>query len=616
MGEDATKGGPAFPDAKRRRKQDATRAAYNSRIIKAKNRSDVAEMLQAYWEWVADESVPLKDATVGLILAGIEQQGVATIKAQWEQVQRVFASITGPRIGLTAPRENHFTLMIRLCCNIDSTADAFTYYKAMRASLETCRDEPQPRHGPRIRTFHPILTSCARVGDYATAAQLFQEEVLPMKGGAIMTEMEQVNWQDCCLDYATAVANSELANPEKKQRVDDILHILYSSVGKMKVFGKANANDVTYHREAKASVLGILAKAGYTTQHETVAVSMTGLCAETQLQLAPRTLSLEHVAELRDLTERLCLESANDVQKAEWGEFREWLAKKVQAKEYFNGIIDAANVGHTAQNNQAGYFSHQQIDAVASACDKPLIVVREHWLKPTTNLRIRKNKYKKAKLPQLAIGDTASAAGAAEAGADADSVMAAQLREQLGLGPESEEQQEAEAEEEEEEEEESPSGEADGAPAEKTVGEQYREKWEKEGVLLIAPHRVCDDWVAMYVACVMILEGVPDVQLVTNDIFRDHYWRMHHHPALPVWRERNLTKFSLRRSTNDEEKEAFRPTVANDSELPPHRIAALHPPARHSEYGQQDEQRTVWHIPFDTAPVTWAAAKYTDANSQ
>lgn len=43
----------------------------------------------------------------------------------------------------------------------------------------------------------------------------------------------------------------------------------------------------------------------------------------------------------------------------------------------------------------------------------------------------------------------------------------------------------------------------------------------------------------------MWLKGNPDVQMVTNDEFRDHFWRMRQPHAFLKWRERHITRYHV-----------------------------------------------------------------------
>ena len=76
-------------------------------------------------------------------------------------------------------------------------------------------------------------------------------------------------------------------------------------------------------------------------------------------------------------------------------------------------------------------------------------------------------------------------------------------------------------------------------------------KWEKNGDLLVSPPRLNDDWVFMYVALTMCLrkqkkmENESQIWLVSNDLMRDHFWRMKQEPDLILWREASLCKYHI-----------------------------------------------------------------------
>eukprot|EP01061_Rhynchopus_euleeides_P021635 TRINITY_DN35283_c0_g1_i1.p1 TRINITY_DN35283_c0_g1~~TRINITY_DN35283_c0_g1_i1.p1 ORF type:complete len:637 (+),score=232.46 TRINITY_DN35283_c0_g1_i1:114-1913(+) len=599
-------------------------------------------MLRTFAEWRDDTTVPLRENAVAMTLSGLEKH-CKDPGAVWGDIQNIFQCIT-TRCGAAAPRENHLTLMIRIASSAGKTQEALSYLRAMRPDTAAAdsagkapsdnppeaqkkkpakkgsqgSSEKKERAGPRIRSVMPILTACSKFGDYDTAEKVFAQEVVPLKKEkGQLTEMEALQWQDCCFLRVGAVLASEALSEEKRREmVNSILKCLFSNVPALKVAGQTSGVNETYEREAKREVLACLEKVGY-APIPTATVD-GGVCPEAGgVRLAARSLSRQHLQELQVLIERLCLDTANEKQKQEWAAFRLWLKEQVEAGKVFRYIIDGANVGHTMQNTADGSFSHQQIDAVADACQDPLIVIREHWLRPDTDLDIFKKKRPKPSLPQIQLDkqeafDPESVISSSAGPSEGDGGLDEQLRAQL---------EGCEPEEESAAEQKSPGKEADSkgritpaAPPGQTVQEQFRKKWEGEGRLLVAPHRVCDDWVAMYVACEMMLRGVENVQLVTNDIFRDHYWRMHQHEALPVWVERNLTKFILRVAPKPDD--AFSPDFSAYTEPPKQplwRTAKLHPPQPYSTYGQLTPDGKVWLIPFDTEPTTWAAARLCEA---
>ena len=594
------------PDAKRKKVGKAKHAlsvesreeaAQNKLLIAALRQGDCNEMLRIFQAWKADTTIPLKEQVVGMVLSGVEKH-CTDLTNRWDDVLDLYATLT-TRCNLDAPKENHTSLMIRLCATAGKTQEAMAFLKQLD---KTAAVSPQKvtksreRSGPRMRSVMPILNACSRVGDYETAEKVFLAEIAPMHGKGPMTEMESVQWQDCAFARLGAVAaNSTLTVEEKRLKSSEIMTALFDIVPSLKVFGQANAAGATYERAAKKDILNHLGSIGY-TPIDSVEISSEGVCSVTGVSLRARTLSRNDLEELKSLIELLCLETATEKQRSEWAEFRVWLQRAVERKAVFRHIIDGANVGHALQNNADGCFSHQQIDAVATASSDPLIVIREHWLRPTTNLIIYKTKAKKPSLRQIQRENHQDFDPEATLRNRDNSIEAQLLAQQQEM--------ECEAEEEGEEEEETPVERCDRPP---TAAEQYRKKWESEGCLLVAPHRVCDDWVAMYIACEMMLLGVPDVQLVTNDIFRDHYWRMHQHEALPVWIERNLTKFVL--SMTPQPKDVFTPNYSKDEPRPQYRSARLVPPKPFSVKGQVSDDGKIWHIPFETEPITWAACR-------
>jgi len=144
---------------------------------------------------------------------------------------------------------------------------------------------------------------------------------------------------------------------------------------------------------------------------------------------------------------------------------------------------------------------------------------------------------------------------------------------------------------------------ADANDSTSSIGEEelapIAEGWRKQGVLVISPPSVNDDWVQLYIATAMCARNVTGVQLVTGDHFRDHFWRMRRPSAFRTWRERHLTGYRLRRPDSDEGCAA-----AGVAGADPEGIAAgcwaveLVPPPSYSHNVQATEAGGCWHFPI------------------
>eukprot|EP01059_Diplonema_ambulator_P007048 TRINITY_DN16582_c0_g1_i1.p1 TRINITY_DN16582_c0_g1~~TRINITY_DN16582_c0_g1_i1.p1 ORF type:complete len:571 (+),score=97.14 TRINITY_DN16582_c0_g1_i1:51-1715(+) len=545
---------------KKRKKNPSPAAEVSKDLLAAQRAGNIDAMMDVFRRW-RDGEAKMPEGVCTQVLAAIDkiEPKIETRYAAIEEVYNTALTLTANK-----PKEPLLSLMIRLSCRAGQTSQALSYFQ----KIPKTQDVGEKRCTPRFRSITPILVACGSTGDYGTAEEVFIEEIMPMKRAGPLTDMEVLQWQDACLHWGLSVANSKALTVEAKRvKINGILHEMFSAVPIV------TANPVF---DPKPALVSILESCGYMTI-DNVEVTSEGECKASGHTLTPSTLSKEALLELQSLIDQLATDSASDEAKRQWEDFRSWLK---DVKREYTHIIDAANVGHTLQNCDGGHFSHQQIDAVAGVCVQPLIVLRGYWLRAETRLDIRKKK-KKAKLPQ--IGERK---GMTE--------MEKQILEQMGGGGDVEEEEEVEQEEPEV----TPEPEEDPDRV-LTVAEQYKKRWAEQGILLESPHNVNDDWVAMYVAVEMILRGVTGVQLVTNDIFRDHYWRMKQHPSLIVWKERYLTKFRL-----FEEAPTPDDFVADPAPVL-YRKAVLVPPLPYTHKGQQDPKTLAWHIPLSN---TWMAA--------
>ncbi|KAJ9442105.1 hypothetical protein DIPPA_07804 [Diplonema papillatum] len=618
------------------------------RLLAAQRAGDPDGVLAAFREWAAAGGEHRTEAVPAQVLAALQRllpPGSPALVAGAEEVYSKTVAKLAPATG----GEPLLTLMVRAHAAAGDAAKAWEYFgkiPKLPAADAAQRRSVVAAGSARVRSVTPMLEACAAAGDSGVAEAIFYKEIDAYRSNAskLLTDSEELQRQEAIVLWAEAVAaDASLSVPAKKRKLDEALRALFAVVPLFKLTSVNQVGKVFSVADGKAkdNLKRIFAACGYPTVHDPVAVQSSGCCPATGVNLRPSRLTPGAIRELRELVESLATENNSPEALAEWAAFKAWLAG---TERTFLHVIDGANVGHAYQNKAAGEFSHQQIDAVAAACEAPLVVLREHWLRAGTSLAVRKRTGpdaapKRKRLPQLLPETVRGAVEGAKAGPDLDE----QLREQLGLGGEDPPQQEEEKDGEEGKDSEpaqpgldedaqckdEPAAKqaADEAAEDEAAGDelaaqlleqlgaasaggdeapsvrqQYRAKWEAEGVLLVSPHYINDDWVAMYVALEMISRGAAGVQLVTNDVFRDHFWRMHQHPALATWIHRHLTKFALHDGPAGDGD--FVPSPAPQI----YRKATLKPPSAYTAMGQLDEAEKCWHVPMNTVPVSWIAA--------
>eukprot|EP01062_Namystynia_karyoxenos_P016052 TRINITY_DN15853_c0_g1_i1.p1 TRINITY_DN15853_c0_g1~~TRINITY_DN15853_c0_g1_i1.p1 ORF type:complete len:693 (+),score=276.81 TRINITY_DN15853_c0_g1_i1:70-2079(+) len=484
-------------------------------------------------------------------------------------------------------RESVLAVALRLYARSGAPAQA----RALLGELRAAQGEAQ-RGGAKpvkLRWVLPIAEAAAAAGDCALAEEVFAAEALGQlqQHGAPLTYAEERQWAQLCafrMDAAVKCGG---------ERGAEVVHRALSDLGSVR--------DCLYTEEeaVHASVLAALSSLGLTVCDTTVDPS-TGECAVTGRRLQGRGLGQSELRRLLRLVQRLVLEAAaHPGAREEWGAVRRRLRRH---RGGWDAIIDAANVGHSGQNTEGGLFSHEQIDscvgALAAQGRRPLVVLRGAWFDPTKDLRVRKSK--KARPGQLQGaadplaaqledgGSDGSGSGpAAGAADDGDSACSFEAQGEEG---------EEEEGEEEEGEEECPA--ADAPLTEKEKKRQWaqppavrqrvwelKQKWRKGGQLLVAPWGLNDDWLILFVAIGMQLRGDPKVQLVSNDLFRDHLWRIRGSSEsdgrlLVRWMGQHVTRFRVQAGALE-----------------------LLPPPPYSVCLQRSPDGAAWHIPVrETAP--------------
>ena len=136
----------------------------------------------------------------------------------------------------------------------------------------------------------------------------------------------------------------------------------------------------------------------------------SAICPISSIALRPLGLSESSLDELLALVKRLAIEDTYKHAKQEWEEFERSLASHGSTPSV---VIDGANVGHTNQNFQGGFFRHRQVEEVREIFDgqrgggNALVVVHSKWLKEGVDLKQnleigdQQSGKKKRKLPPL-----------------------------------------------------------------------------------------------------------------------------------------------------------------------------------------------------------------------
>ena len=211
-------------------------------------------------------------------------------------------------------------------------------------------------------------------------------------------------------------------------------------------------------------------------------VTDEGICPVTGVQLKAVGLTDGELADLLGLTRRLITESSNAVDI-------DALEALLHKQETATVVLDGANIAHTNQNYAEGFFRYIQIEEVRQHFDrKSLIVLHRKWLKRKTNLRqnlVETVNPKKRKLPPLSPLPT----------------------ERKQTKPKSDSESEAED------------------------AVEYAKQWRAVNELVEVPRGANDDWYWLYATLWLETKrrhrgDVGSVLLVSNDLMRDHLFRM------------------------------------------------------------------------------------------
>merc|ERR1712107_259832 len=104
----------------------------------------------------------------------------------------------------------------------------------------------------------------------------------------------------------------------------------------------------------------------------------------------------------------------------------------------------------------------------------------------------------------------------------------------------------------------------------------------------------------------MCLRG-RQTQLVTNDEFRDHFWRMRQPTAFSTWRERHLTRYHILSERPEDLPPEDADAIAAARQIT---SAQLFPPPTYSHCAQEAAGSGCWHFPvrLPETPAPPAAA--------
>lgn len=413
------------------------------------------------------------------------------------------------------------TGLIKLCCDDGDLVKALGLLDGMLAA----------KVKPRLRTISIILKAASVQGDAELAERMFA------KIGECGLEPTEV-------EYAALLdAVSGARALEHLPMIAEAVHVP--------------------GEELAESVAKALRKAGWGVE-ESGTVNEEGTSSVTGTTLASLELADETLNELMEL----CSKLATTAGYPGFGDLRRFLEKR----ELFDIILDGANIAHHGQNHAEGAFSHAAIDEVTKYWEEKgkrvLLVLHPKWTDPAADLTIGTGrKRKRRKLPQL-NGD-----GKKEDGDVAMEEVAEEEEEVNPLEPQLCPE---------------PNPETDGEWA--STIRDFVKRWKAKGCLLVVPPHSNDDWYWFYAALHEQLRHRAKghdghwPQVVSNDLMRDHHWRMLAQGTFLAWRERHMTPYHcwFERELNDEFQFLFEEPLPFST--------------RAQRVGNE------WHFPISTAP--------------
>jgi len=254
--------------------------------------------------------------------------------------------------------------------------------------------------------------------------------------------------------------------------------------------------------------------------------TLCGVCPKTGIKLDREDLNEDEYEEMLDLTTRLSTEATKlrfgDDAPNEFGQVLKSLDFPIPTV-----ILDAANIAHTNQNFEGGYFRFDQIESILSHFRaigrKCLVVIHTKWLNPHRDLdlffakdgdsKVATKRKRKMPLPQL--GETLVEGRPFETDDQKEEVQVLENQDQKHI-------------------------------VKHPVPVDLIERWRSNGELLEVPHGQNDDWYWMHVCLLAKKASSEEVILVSNDLMRDHLWRMKNPKFFSKFRANHLCQYTIR----------------------------------------------------------------------
>eukprot|EP00300_Choanocystis_sp_HF-7_P030298 c39099_g1_i1.p1 GENE.c39099_g1_i1~~c39099_g1_i1.p1 ORF type:complete len:620 (-),score=126.35 c39099_g1_i1:13-1872(-) len=479
--------------------------------------------------------------------------------------------------------ENMYSNMIRIHSQRGDTDRAMRLLEDMEAS----------QIAPKLRTFSPLLSA------YSAAANSEKCLWLREKMRTLKLDLGEDDYA-VLLDCASRVSQGAEQGVVNTARdlADIIPHI--TSI------------------KLEQSLLKAFAAIGWEVAYCEIPTS-TGLCPVTNETLRAIDLTDADLETLRDFAERLVCETRPESAES-FRVFRTW----IHNCQPFDSIIDGANVAYFGQNHPRGLFSHPQINECLFACRKrfgsrSLIVLHSKWSDPNTSLWVNSQEQKKRKAktkpPRLGAGNDApiSSSDKQEEGKPKSPERAADKKRGRSKSPEPNSGTEGggrsspvsskgdesdggrrrssdSSDDQRDSKRKKRGNNSGGAGSELSKIQKENAElvrgWRTEKTIFEVQPNNNDDWYWLYAAIVMCQRGKRTVQVLTNDMLRDHHWRMLTPKAFVTWRQRHLTRYKVTCSG-----------VRADNEQCSYSVQ-LEPPLTFSVQIQESTNRKAWYFPI------------------
>jgi pentatricopeptide repeat protein len=412
-------------------------------------------------------------------------------------------------------------------------------------ALNDALDEALSSSGVRLRTFSAILDHCGETGNFETArvvwAAVVERELVPSE-----TEFK------CMLKALKNSGSSEIWKA--------------AFVGILKSF--ANYHEIVEKSDFLSLLHEFLESKGVVVTRE---LDLEGsretrtkpVCPVTGLELRLLDLCESEREEMLELTRRLAVESIALREDAKFHiDFDAVMSGVVSSDEAPSIILDAANIAHTNQNYEGGYFRFDQVDDVLEHFKEKrcIVVIHEKWLNPERDLSLHypksdsdkvSKKKRKTALPQL--GETLVEGRPVDFSKEiTERVMTPSEHRREIVHP---------------------------------VPLDLIEKWRRANQLMVVPHGQNDDWFWMHLCLLAMKRSQDEVFLVSNDQMRDHFWRMKNPKFFDKFRGNHVCQFAIQYGEDKINHYTFK----------------LPPPFSISIQSQLDQDgKEVWHIPYRT----------------